>query len=87
MSDKIIMMNGNNNPPRKYVYGFTTSPEQKDTQPHQLSYKYLWSGFKERTTAHGVSPIADAKGMFVFVILKHPSNLEFVMTAPPAFFM
>ena len=58
------MMSGNTNSLRKYAYGFATSAQQRDTQTPQLSYKELWSAFKDRTTAHGVFPIADAKGMF-----------------------
>lgn len=48
----------------KPVYGFTTTEEDRDTSAHLLSYSALWLGFKERTTAHGVSPIADANGRY-----------------------
>ena len=57
-------MNRNTKSLRKNAYGFATSAQQRDTQTSQLSHKELWSAFKDRTTAHGVSPIADAKSMF-----------------------
>ena len=57
-------MSGNTNSLRKYAYVVATSAQQRDTHTPRLSYKELWSAFKDRTTAHGVFPIADAKGMF-----------------------
>lgn len=56
------MLNEKGDLDTKPVYGFTTAAGDRGTAAHQLSYTELWSGFKERTTAHGVSPIADARG-------------------------
>ena len=47
---------------RKTVYGFTTTDDRRQASADQLTYTDLWLGFKGRTTAHGVSPIADARG-------------------------
>lgn len=60
------------------VYGFTTSGEHGATSAEQLSYKDLWLGFKGRTTAHGVSPIADARGMLLFtgIVTGHNMTLK-----------
>ena len=47
---------------RGVIYGYVTTPDDEGKPVGQLKYYDIWSGFRERTTAHGPTHISSARG-------------------------
>ena len=51
-------------PPQKQMYMLNVSSDHEDAPYHMLGPSALWGGLREKTSAHGIPHVDNARGKF-----------------------
>lgn len=52
-------------------YGFISAGDKPERKPNQLDYTDLWEAFIQRTTAHGVGQVPNARGLNSHIVYNY----------------